>query len=300
MRSVFFDSFKALHRENESLFFLTAATGYNLVETIFDEAPMRALNVGIAEQNMIGIASGLSNLGFLPICYGLTNFLVERSFEQIRNDICLNQNKVILIGTSTGYDQGALGPTHHKLDDIGALKALPNLRIYSPSGQKSMSVILKEVLEEKHSSFIRIPKGNLIEKDKIKSPNHFIFEIDSPLLVISHGKMVSNAVLAYKKSPNFSLYAMDRIKPLDPKVLSQLFESFRNIVVLEDNFRSGLYNSICQWSIEESAAHKNIVSIAPEEFYDDILGDTEYLEEKHGLSPSKIEKKINELLSIER
>ena len=299
MRSVFFDEFKALHRDNESLFFLTAATGYNLVEPIFEQAPLRALNVGIAEQNMIGVASGLANVGFLPICYALTNFLVQRSFEQIRNDICLNQKKVILVGTSTGYDQGALGPTHHKLDDIGALKALPNLRIYCPSGQKSMSAILKEVLREKHASFIRIPKGNYIEDDEITSPNHFIFEIDSPLLVISHGKMVGNAISAYKKSPNFALYAMDRIKPLDSKLLYQLFENFKDIVVLEDNFRSGLYNSICQWSIEESAPHRNIVSIAPEEFYDDIVGNTEYLEEKHGLSPSRIEKKINQLLSIE-
>ena len=90
---------------------------------------------------------------------------------------------------------------------------------------------------------------------------------------------------------------MDRIKPLESKVLFQLFEGYKNIVVLEDNFRSGLYNSICQWAIEESSLNRNIVSISPNEFYDDVLGDTEYLEEKHGLSPSKINKKINQLLS---
>ena len=145
---------------NQSLFFLTGDTGFNLVETIFDQAPNRALNVGVAEQNLIGIASGLVNIGFIPICYAITNFLVERCFEQIRNDICLHEYKVILVGTSTGYDNGALGATHHKLDDIGALKVLPNLRIYSPSGKKSMSVILKEALAAKHASFIRISKGN--------------------------------------------------------------------------------------------------------------------------------------------
>jgi len=160
-----------------------------------------------------------------------------------------------------------------------------------------MSAILKEAINEKHSSFIRIPKGNYIEDNEIKIPNHFIFENDSPLLVISHGKMISNAISAFKISQNFSLYAMDRIKPLESKVLFQLFEGYKNIVVLEDNFRSGLYNSICQWAIEESSLNRNIVSISPNEFYDDVLGDTEYLEEKHGLSPSKINKKINQLLS---
>ena len=294
MRGVFFKKFKEQIKDNESLFFLTAATGYHLVEEIFEEAPDRSLNVGIAESNLIGIASGLVNAGFLPVCYALTNFLVQRSFEQIRNDICLHEKKVILLGTSTGYDQGALGPTHHKLDDIGALKALPNITIYSPSGKKSMGVIFQEALEAKHASFIRVSKSDLEESIEIKSPNHFIKDIDTDVLVISHGKMISNALKAFEINPIFSLFAMDRIKPLNGDKLLRLFKRFTKIFVLEDNFRSGLYNSICQWSIEYSSPHKNILSISPEESYDDILGNSDYLENLHGLSPKKILKRIEE------
>ena len=292
MRNELFEELKYLFRKDESLFFLTAATGFNLVETIFDEAPDRMLNVGIAEQNMIGIASGLVNAGFVPICYSITNFMIERCFEQIRNDICLHDYKIIMIGTSTGYDQGALGATHHILDDIGAAKVLPNLSIYSPSGKKSMSIILKETLSAKHASFIRISKGDYTENRKISSPNHFIHEIESQVLVISHGKMIGNAAAAFEKLPAFSLYAMDQIKPLDDIVLLNLFKRFETIVVLEDNFRSGLFNSICQWSIEKSAPHKNILSFSPEEMYDDILGDSDYLENKHGLTSEKIVKRL--------
>ena len=119
MRAIFFDKFKEMMRNDSSLFFLTGDTGFHLVESIFEEFPHRSLNVGVAEQNMIGIASGLVNIGFVPVCYAITNFLIERCFEQIRNDICLHEYKVILVGTSTGYDNGPLGATHHKLDDIG-------------------------------------------------------------------------------------------------------------------------------------------------------------------------------------
>jgi|APSaa5957512535_1039671.scaffolds.fasta_scaffold33535_2 transketolase len=298
MRDVFFKEFKSLMKKDKSLFFVTGDTGYHLVEDIIEDHPERALNIGVAEQNMIGVASGLVNTGFLPVCYAITNFLVERSFEQIRNDLCLHEYKAILVGTSTGYDNGALGATHHKVDDIGALKVLPNLRIYSPSGDKSMSVILKEAMLEKHSSFIRIPKVGIDEDVEVLSPNHFIRKSNvSPVLVISHGKMVKNSIAAHTLLPEFSIFAMDRIKPLDDKLLLSLFEEFKHFVIVEDNFRSGLYNSICQWAVENNAPHVQISTISPEEKYDDIVGNADYLEDKHGLSPKKISERIRQIIT---
>jgi transketolase len=294
MRGVFFNELIKMMETDESLFFLTGDTGFNLVEPIFDVAPDRALNVGVAEQNMIGIASGLINAGFVPVCYAITNFLVHRCFEQIRNDLCLHEYKAILVGTSTGYDNGALGATHHKLDDIGSIKALPNIRIYSPSGSKSMSAILNESLTAKHSSFIRIPKGGIAEELETNNPNHFICESDSPVLVISHGKMVSNALTAHRIEPAFSLFAMDRIKPLDNDLIKELFEQYEIIIVLEDNFSSGLFNSLCQWAVENNSLKKRLCSITPAEKYDSIMGDSAYLEDKHGLSPVKILERVRQ------
>ena len=283
--------------ENKSIFFLTGDTGFNLVESILEEIPERALNIGVAEQNMIGIAAGLVNVGFVPVCYAITNFLVERSFEQIRNDICLHDYKVILVGTSTGYDNGALGATHHKLDDIGALKVLPNLRIYSPSSYSSMSLIFQEAFEAKHASFIRIPKVGIQEEIKALSPNHFIRKTKSSILVISHGKMVGNSLAAHNISPVFSLFAMDRIKPLEDSLLFSLFDEYETIIVIEDNFRSGLYNSLCQWSIEKKASHSSIFSISPDESYDEIMGNAEFLENIHDLSADKINKRVIEIIN---
>ena len=297
MRAVFFDEFKEMMRNDESLFFLTGDTGFHLVESIFEDFPDRSLNVGVAEQNMIGIASGLVNAGFIPVCYAITNFLIERCFEQIRNDICLHEYKVILVGTSTGYDNGPLGATHHKLDDIAAVKAQPNINIYSPSGSKSMSVITKEVFNNKHASFIRISKHGIDEKSKLESPNHYVCEMDLPTLVISHGKMVGRALEVYQLLPMFSIFAMDKIKPLDDVLLLSLFFKFEAIIVIEDNFRSGLYNSLCQWSIENKAYHTNIFSISPNESYDEVMGDAEFLENVHGLSIEKVNEKIINIMN---
>ena len=297
MRNIFFDEFKEMMRKDSSLFFLTGDTGYHLVESIFEEFPNRALNVGVAEQNMIGIASGLCNVGFVPVCYAITNFLIERCFEQIRNDICLHEYKIILVGTSTGYDNGPLGATHHKLDDIGAVKALPNINIYSPSGSQSLSLITKEVFNNKNASFIRISKHGMVETIKFNDPNHYIYETNLPTLVISHGKMVGNAKDAFDQLPQFSIFAMDRIKPLDDTLLVSLFEKFETIIVIEDNFRSGLFNSLCQWAVEEKACHTNIFSISPNESYDEVMGDSQFLEDTHGLSVSKINERIVNIIN---
>ena len=297
MRNIFFDEFKEMMRKDSSLFFLTGDTGYHLVESIFEEFPNRALNVGVAEQNMIGIASGLCNVGFVPVCYAITNFLIERCFEQIRNDICLHEYKIILVGTSTGYDNGPLGATHHKLDDIGAVKALPNINIYSPSGSQSLSLITKEVFNNKNASFIRISKHGMVETIKFNDPNHYIYEMNLSTLVISHGKMVGNAKDAFDQLPQFSIFAMDRIKPLDDTLLVSLFEKFETIIVIEDNFRSGLFNSLCQWAVEEKACHTNIFSISPNESYDEVMGDSQFLEDTHGLSVSKINERIVNIIN---
>jgi transketolase len=297
MRNIFFDEFKEMMRKDSSLFFLTGDTGYHLVESIFEEFPNRALNVGVAEQNMIGIASGLCNVGFVPVCYAITNFLIERCFEQIRNDICLHEYKIILVGTSTGYDNGPLGATHHKLDDIGAVKALPNINIYSPSGSQSLSLTTKEVFNNKNASFIRISKHGINETIKFNDPNHYIYEMNLPTLVISHGKMVGNAKDAFDQLPQFSIFAMDRIKPLDDTLLVSLFEKFETIIVIEDNFRSGLFNSLCQWAVEEKACHTNIFSISPNESYDEVMGDSQFLEDTHGLSVSKINERIVNIIN---
>jgi len=160
-----------------------------------------------------------------------------------------------------------------------------------------MSIILKESLAAEQASFIRISKGKYEEEGEIRDPNHYIYRIDSPVLVISHGKMITNSIAAFKETPVFSLFSMDRIKPLDDKVLKSLMLKYPYIFVIEDNFNSGLFNSICQWSIENQCIPKGLFSISPAEKYDKILGDSNFLEDKHGLSPQKIAEQVSTFLS---
>ena len=290
MRNAFFKLIREHMREDDSIFLLAADMGRGLVEDIQTEFPERFLNVGIAEQNMIGVAAGLCNVGFRPFCYTISNFLVHRCLEQIRNDMCLHEYPITLIGTSTGFDNGLLGPTHQIIDDIGALKALPNIRIYSPSCVDSIKLILADIMQHRQPAYVRIGKKGFdlkMDVDRLDYMAHM--DEDSDILVVTHGMTLGNCTEAAKMAQNFSIYCMNRIKPIDTSEVKRLFVKYKHIVVVEDHFgSSGLYNSLCQVFAELNPQEKSIHCIGPVERYEERVGNSDYFADKYGYAADKI------------
>ena len=285
-------------RKDEKIFFLIGDTGYNLVEPLFEEFPDRTLNVGIAEQNLIGIAAGLCNMDFKPVCYAISQFLTQRCYEQVRNDLCFHDYPVTLVGTATGLDHGANWARHYILDDIGCLKPLPNIHIYSPSSVESIEKVFNETMNLPHPSYIRITKSVFSESKEIDGINRFILKNEnSDTLVISHGRMIKNSLEAAKIFPEFSIFAMDKIKPIDDSI-ADIIKNYTNIVVIEDNFNSGLHNTICQFVAEKEINEKHLYSISVDEDFGATTGDTGFLQNKFGLSAEQISDFIKKLKII--
>jgi transketolase len=297
MRNVFFDLLKSRMRSDKRLFFVVADMGFGLVDPFQQEFPDRFVNVGIAEQNMAGICAGLCNAGFRPLCYTISNFLVERCFEQLRNDVCLHDYPVTFIGTSTGFDNGGLGPTHQVIDDIGCVKALPNLRIYSPSTVSAMRLAFEEILTEPKPAYLRIGKGAYDLKLQSGSLNHMVADSGkSSVLVITHGNILENILKGLAGDDTVSIYCLNRLKPLEPKELTPLFSRFPTIVVIEDHFGgSGLYNTLCQFAVESGLNTTRLLSRAPSDRYEERAGDKNYFAEKYGLSAPQIRSFITSL-----
>src|SRR5262245_6852444 len=114
------------------LVFLTGDLGFKALEPLRDQMKSRFINAGVAEQNMVCVAAGLGKTGLRPWVYSIAPFVYARPFEQIRNDVCLPDLPVVLVGNGGGYGYGVMGSTHHALEDYGVLLTLSNLRAFVP------------------------------------------------------------------------------------------------------------------------------------------------------------------------
>ena len=137
MRKAFVKALCGLASADERIVLLTGDLGYMALEPFRELFPQRFFNVGVAEQNMIGVATGLAEAGFIPYAYSIATFASLRPFEFIRNGPVLHRLPVRIIGMGTGFTYGHAGPSHHAVEDIAALRTLPGLTVVIPadSGQ---------------------------------------------------------------------------------------------------------------------------------------------------------------------
>ncbi len=263
MRNQIIDQIHIEMKKDKSIFFLTADMGINLIEKIQNDYPERFLNVGIAEQNLIGVASGLINSGFKVVAYTISNFLVHRCFEQLRNDISLHKKPIVMIGTSCGYDNAPLGPTHHIIDDWGYVKNLPGFNVYCPSNLTYCNNLFSELINLKKSIYLRIPKGGF---DKINEKSDYQFlEKKSENIFLTYGALVEELYPLYNEH-NQSMLVFNKLHPIDKSKIINILEKYKKVYIVEDHFSSnGLYDSICKLIVNSNATFK-IKSFSPEDY----------------------------------
>jgi len=260
MRGAFLDKLFQQMEVDETIFFLTADMGINLVEKFEVKYPDRFLNVGIAEQNLIGVAAGLAESGMRPYVYTISNFLVHRCLEQIRNDIVIHNLPVVLIGTSTGYDNGPLGPTHHMLEDWGIISSLPGIRIYAPYNKKSAESILEKTYGSAGPIYVRIAKG-----EGIPNANGQISSNTNTKLVVTYGSGAKEGI-KFATANNLNFLVIDELGVGSFKILDESCSTYSEIIVVEDHFsNTGMYSYLTQWSNARNLAIQ-VKSISPKQY----------------------------------
>ena len=218
--------------------------------------PSQFVEVGIAEQNLVGIAAGLAACGMHPFVASPASFLSTRSFEQIKVDVAYSNVNVKLLGISAGVSYGALGMTHHSLQDIAAISAIPNMRIYVPSDRFQTQKLMEHLVRDSQSAYIRLGRNPV--EDVYKETN-LPFEMNkatvigegSDVLIVACGEMVRPAVDACHllQAQNISAKVLDMycIKPFDTATLLKEAESVELVVTVEEHApHGGLGSIVCQ------------------------------------------------------
>ncbi|MEM3585164.1 MAG: transketolase C-terminal domain-containing protein [Candidatus Woesearchaeota archaeon] len=280
--------------KKENIVLITGDLGFSVFESFQNKFPNRFFNAGIAEQNMIGVAAGLSLAGKKVFVYSIIPFITFRCLEQIRNDICYQDRDVVLVGVGSGVSYGSLGFSHHAIEDVGCLKSIPNITILSPSDPNEVSALTKEAVSFKHPIYLRLGKNN--EKNfnyskSIRIGKAYYIKKGSNVALVTHGNIMEEVILAYEKLKkhgiNASVISCPTIKPLDKQFFRALYRDHEKVFVIEEhNTIGGLGDSLCQLNFGKT------IKIGIEDHFIYEAGSQAYLRKKEGLDSDSIVKKV--------
>lgn len=265
--------------------------------------PDRLIEVGIAEQNLVGIAAGMANYGKKPYAASPASFLTMRAIEQIKVDVCYSSTNVKLLGISAGVSYGALGMSHHSLQDLAVLSTIPNMRIFVPADHYEAEKIINTIVEDEQPAYIRIGRNPV---EDVHASNDFEFEIgkgyelyegyDASILAI--GEMVKPSLEAANALEQEGIHVrvldFPTIKPLDEEIIVKAAKETGHILTIEEHSTINGFGTMVARVIGENAPCfiKNLG--LPDTSL--ITGESQALFHHYGLDPEGIQKQIKILL----
>ncbi|MBQ9411841.1 MAG: transketolase family protein [Oscillospiraceae bacterium] len=236
----------------------------------FKEFPQQSVEVGIAEQDLVGIAAGLAKGGKKPWAASPASFITTRSYEQCKVDCAYSDTNVKLIGISGGVSYGALGMSHHSAQDIAAMSAIPNMRVYLPSDRFQTRKLVEALLQDEKCAYLRTGRNPV---EDVYSEDNCPFEMDkatwlregTDAAVIACGEMVGPArqaaALLEKEGISVTVQDMYCVKPLDTAAILKAAEHARAIVTVEEHSPFGGLGSMVAQTVSANNP-KKVVNLA--------------------------------------
>lgn len=289
MRKTFINTLIECAKKDESIFVLVGDLGFSVFEEFASLFPDRYINVGVAEQNMTGIAAGLAHEGYKVITYSIGNFNTLRCFEQIRNDVCYHNLNVKIVSVGAGFSYGSQGYTHFAIEDIAAMRLLPNMRVYSPSTINEMEFVTNQLFTENSPCYVRIGSSALnldyeIKKDKIN-----IVKEGKDILILVTGNIISNVIEASKlleeKGINVCIASVYSLEPFDTDFLKKKIKDIKKIITIEEHGIGGLYSIVSEALVNDDIKVKGLYIFKDACKYADSQN---YMRGRYGLDPNNI------------
>jgi transketolase len=302
MRTAFINELIVQARGNSKIFLIVGDLGYSVVEPFALEFPNRYLNAGVAEQNMTGIAAGLASEGYHVFTYSIANFPTLRCIEQIRNDICYHKLAVTVVAVGAGLAYGNLGYSHHAVQDIGIMRTMPGLHLFSPSDPGEAREAVRWLSGNPRPSYLRLGKAG--EKDlycaKPMSPKPVIvLEGSRTVAIVATGSVLAVALETCKNEKDSgreppTVFSMPWLNPID-QISLDIFGGFKSIVCIEEHIREGGLQEILSAKIPRSI---EITGICIQSDGETSVGSQKYLRGRYGLTVNNLQIIIQNLVKI--
>jgi len=306
MRNAYLEALYDLAKNNRQIMSLNADIGAIVFDKFKADFPDQFINFGVAEPNMISAAAGMASCGKIPFTYTIMPFITMRTYEQIRNDVCLQKMNVKIVGVGAGLAYSTLGPTHHAIEDIAIMKVLPNMTIVSPA----------DPLEAKKATFAaaQIEGPVYLRLGTSKEPAVYQHDYDFTIgrgvklkdgkdaTIIATGSIVHDALQAVeeleKEKISVRLVNIHTIKPIDKEIILHAARETKAILTLEEhNVEGGFGSSVASVILEESDVPIKFKRLGINDCFCSFYGTHQELKSHYGIAKEDI---IREVINLYR
>jgi transketolase len=287
--------------EDTQLAVLIGDIGHFSLREFQEKHPDRFYNMGVAEQSMISMASGLALNGFFPVVHSITPFITERAFEQIKDDLCYQNVGVNLVSVGSAFDYASLGSTHHCYDDIAILRSLPNMQIVYPATPEEFDSLFRQTYRNGSPTYFRLP-----EKKHTVPTNPKFGEVEKiqegeDITIVAIGSQLQNAVDAAREvvvqKISCDVIYVTTIKPISEASKNTIIQSVQKtkklITIEEHSVIGGIGDEVAHICGDVSFSHKRI---GIQDTFLTNYGSYEEHCEANGLTKENIVKTIHEFI----
>ena len=302
---VFSETLQQLAKEDRNIIVVTSdSRGSGKLVPFGQKFPAQHIEVGIAEQNLVGVAAGLASTGKKVFAVSPACFLSARSLEQIKNDVAYSDNPVKLIGISAGVSYGALGSTHHSLHDFAVLRAINNITVVAPADNFETHEAIKKAVAINTPFYIRFGKKSMPWLNEQNHEFEFgkgrIIKEGGDVALIATGETVYPALLASQKLQERGIHAavvsMHTIKPLDYALLRKVASKGSPIITVEEHsVFGGLGEACASFFLQNGYSNRFKIIGIPDEYT--VTGSQAEIFNHYGISVDGISEKALELLN---
>ena len=247
MRDTFFDALYEIFRRDRNAIFITADNGAPSLDKFAEDMPGQFYTVGIAEQQLIGMACGMAFEGKKVYTYAIAPFITLRCYEQNKLDMCAMNLPIVNIGVGRGYAYDIMGPTHHTVEDITIMRALPNLTIHNPADSIAAAALAGISYRDPTPQYIRFDRAGTpdvyTDRDVDFEDGVIQLEQGEDVCMIATGVMVAQALKVRERLQESGLQVgvvdLCRLKPINIDLLFQYLSGVSNVVTLEEHLLAG-------------------------------------------------------------
>ena len=304
MRDTFVKTLIELAKQDRNIELVTGDLGFGVLKPFWEQLPDQFVNAGIAEQNMTTAAAGMALEGKTVFTYSIGNFPTLRCLEQIRNDCAYHHANVKVVCVGGGFVYGSLGMSHHALEDIAMMRALPDVAVFCPGDATEAAEVTKAIASYPGTCYLRLGRGG--EKRIHQELSDFQIgkairvKTGSRVAIFSTGAIYEEVETAcsllQQQGIEPTVYTFPTVKPLDKETICACAASHEMIVTCEEHNLPGGFGSAVAEVLAEMPSHARLLRIGMDDQYGTKVGTQKYLREQYGMSGTEIAEKVLETL----